>query len=246
MSRLYKWAAVPLLALAIAIPGYFWLTASSGSGITAQIAVTGACEDLQRVSSYDATTYFTMTSNIVPGVKTATEKKRVSGLDSHSASTYDFGVESGTWEYIRVNGVVYESEDGEEWRILKGSFNDPFPIQADEGFCLNLTEFGALGEDRTLDGLLADHYSAGSTLIGPTGRVSEDSVEPGSFAQTAELYEFWIDSDGQLVQMKESQTHVGVNLKEEKIIDKVEYVTVFSGIGDPNIITAPATSTIVQ
>lgn len=249
-SRLYKWAAIPLVAVALAVPAYLWFVASEDSSVNAQIAVERACQKIQQLSSYDATVYYNLSTTEIrpdaPNRTHSTLKYQVNGDDWH-AEQWEKGIV--TSENKRVDGVDYYKDHvyGDHWHLVQGSgsFSDPFPFLVDQELCVNFTDFAYLGEDQpwAWPPLVLDHYSAGSALIGPTGRVSEEAIEPGGFAQTEELYQFWVDGDGQLLRMKKNRTYVRVTSEGVQEVTKAQYTMSFSGFGEPNVITAPATTT---
>lgn len=146
-------------------------------------------------------------------------------------------------EYILVGGVFYSREflPGlyQEWTTLDASAGNPLDILGDDPTCPDLTEltaFNALGEER-LDGVLVRHFESA-----PWDRSAlSDGITEGTISRS---YEFWVDATGRLVQFKES-VHERYRYDQDGPLQdtRIQYVYKISGIGEPNVITAPTLPT---
>ena len=203
--------------------------------IDALDAVSQACATTQELD-YD----IHMTSS-VPG-QSVTNNIQVSANDAYQLTGHlmiDAGSgmepESATYELIEVDGVVYSREEGQEWTfsddIPPGLFIDPFDL------CPDVTS-------ETVE-------KAGSEEINsiPTTRYIRRESTPGSKDGATTILpvntttEYWVDSSGQLVRTRVVQV-VGPEPGAEPGSAAAETVRgeatfVISGVGEPNVITAP-------
>ena len=218
-------SAVALVAISGLI--YWMLGSPESQRVDAAVAVKGACDKIELSGAYDA---FLIVQERINGALQDEQllfNINVSGDDYYAqiASTAD----SSTGELMRVAGVNYLKDAGiEEWVVVESDFADIFPA------CTKLGTISDLGETDIQDEVKADHYFATSTpTFLSTGREGDEE-----FAKHEELYEFWVSTDGQLVQHKrEVISTETVNGEELRI--SLEHLFTFSGFGEPNAITAP-------
>ena len=205
---------------------------------SAEAAVTEACNKLASIGSYDAVARMTGTEDGVAKEPGLTMQSSFEGRNFHTRVTE----EKGGWsdEVISVDGTLYWRYGNETWSHSYGSeptdANSPaFP------WCTALGEAKDLGRSRTQDGVLASHYSDASPLWATSTIFVEPPLEatPEDTRRRSDLYEYWIDSDGRLVQFRHV-AHVTDTVAGEPTIQEFSLLYALSGFGEPNVITAPS------
>ena len=151
----------------------------------------------------------------------------VNGDDSHRVITFGDNDESA--EHIIVDGMGYWKDSwGDSWWAY-GEIEDPLIPK-----CAHVEGLASLGESTTQDGQKATTYAA--TIPFP---YKDESISV--------LYEYWVDGDGQLLQFRRTNDLLHTSRSRGEVIfqlDGTEVSTLtLSGIGEPNTIEAPATST---
>jgi hypothetical protein len=174
---------------------------------------------------------------------TATDQRwvydiRISGEDFHMIVTMNNGA---VIEVIGVGGITHGRENGGEWEarddIQLRNLYRLHPISEGNDICPNLGAVAMVGEE-VLDSTPAKHFQLiESSGIGPVGNVDDSSVVGAPISDTWDL---WVDSTGQLVQTKLTVIYPSVDDRPEI---RVEALSVISGVGESNVITAPITIT---
>lgn len=250
--------ALAALAVALAVTAAWWFSvrAPVPTG-SAQEAIGKACEDLTAAGTYDATvrisgenSKFGEYNNTVIVIET-----NVSGADHQGTLTVTEGEGVGDYaKYVFVDGTYYYRDytpgQPQEWSIDEGSpiigvvplsFLGANPICPDVEALTDRewAAYNALGEEQ-VNGVGAQHF-ADSDPLGPVGAV-EGSMPLGTIKHDYR-HHFWIDNAGSLVQAKVEfltlfQSVEGAPPQEAK----GDYLFTISGVGEPNVITAPMLS----
>ena len=168
---------------------------------------------------------------------------RVSGDDYHLVLTAKKGMPSG--EAIGKNGISYEREFGGEWRMSPQYFplrllHSPHPIEGDFVVCpdLGLAALTRVGEE-TLGATKTDHFrlTEGSG-VGPVTNVGAPAASASGIPDRT--WDIWVDPNGELI-----QTRLIADYGEtpDYAAFRVDIQSTISGVGEPNIITAPTLPT---
>lgn len=167
---------------------------------------------------------------------------RVSGEDYHMKVTM-LEQDGAVNEVMGVDGVNYVYGEG-QWESLDRyfslpQFHSPHPIESEFVVCPNL-EIGSLslvGSD-LLNGQEVDHFRIGEELN------LKPITDPGDVLSETDvvnrIWDIWVDANGQLVQTTliadyaETPDHPAI---------RVDIQSTISGVGEPNVITAPTLPT---
>ena len=156
---------------------------------------------------------------------------RVSGEDYHLIVNM-VEPEGIVSEFIGVGGAFYGRIDSLEWERLDQSFSlstlySPHPIKGEFVVCPNLDwpSLTLVGEEM-LDGQLVEHF-----------RIEMMQRQVQVIDRT---YDIWVDSNGQLVQ---AQQIMDFEATEFYPATRAVFRSTISGVGEPNVITAPAQPT---
>ena len=229
---------VLLAVAAAAIAGAAWrLVIDNPPTLSAHAIVEKACSRMETVDSFDVRSTLTVSNvgSTTPD-RTARYDVRVSGGDFHMVATLQEFNTVQTIEFFGVSGTVYAHEVGsDEWEVSdEFQLGDLHPtIPGVDALCPELGHTVRVGEEM-LDSTPVEHFrSTASQDIGPVGNVDDpsSSSSPMAFEFVQDL---WVDSTGQLTQTKLVQT---VAVDGEK--GRAEMLSVISGVGEPNVITAP-------
>lgn len=152
---------------------------------------------------------------------------RVSGEDYHLIVNM-VEPEGIVGEFIRVGGAFYGREDGLEWERLDRGFSlstlySPHPIKGEFVVCPNLDwpSLTLVGEEM-LDGQLVEHYRM--------------EIMARQVQVIDRTYDIWVDSNGQLVQ---AQQIMDFEATEFYPATRAVFRSTISGVGEPNVISAP-------
>ena len=156
---------------------------------------------------------------------------RVSGEDYHLKVNM-VEPEGIVGEFIGVSGAFYGREDGLEWErldqsFLLSTFYSPHPIKGEFVVCPNLDwpSLTLVGEEM-LDEQLVERY-----------RIEMAQRQVQVIDRT---YDIWVDSNGQLVQ---AQQIMDFEATEFYPATRAVFRSTISGVGEPNVITAPTLPT---
>ena len=200
------------------------------------IKATRDCARNPNVDSYDVAS-----TAVAPHVD-VTYDIRVSGDDYHLVLTAKKGMSSG--ELISKNGITYAREIGEEWRQSTQYFplrllHLPHPIEGDFIVCpnLGLAALTRVGEE-TLGVTQVERFRLiEGEPVGPVTNVGA----PASAADPVDrTWDIWVNSNGELVQTRLIADYVE---SPDYAAFQVETQSTISGIGEPNVITAPTLPT---
>lgn len=252
-------AGAVIVIAAIAAAVLWWTSARGPAVVSAEEALGRACAELDATDSYDVTATVDGTVDgrpyieVYPDTTFFVHFMRVSGNDYHTTMTEE-NDDTVVIEHIRVGNVLYLRERGyaddggpgdwKEWRRRDVEAGPPLlQYLGDNPLCPDLANltvrsegtFNALGDD-LVDGVSTLHFSDGGRL-GPVGRVDD----PEAQGTVSEKFDFWVDQDsGQLVQVVTEAHYRNQRFQEgppENL--KARWEIKFSGIGEPNVITAP-------
>ena len=235
-----------ILALSgVAIAGaLWWVLVRSTQQVSAQEIVRSACDDMEQVTSYDATAKMTGTQDGVAWGDTLTVSVSVSGDDYHLTITAVS--DRATSEYIRVGGVSYtrQSVYGPEWQVSDVPFGDIDTVSlglGDNPICPEVRGFRDVGEEE-VNGKDVIHYTdkaEGSAVGQPDSGPFDDVDESFRGILETKTNNFWIDGDGQIVQHEQNANYLYHLEGQGRQESTTRSVTVFSGIGEANTITVP-------
>lgn len=222
--------------------------------VNAQEAIGKACEDLAAAGSYDATVRLAGQNSEYDEYNDTVIviEANVSGADHQGTLTVTEGEGVGDYaKYVFVDGTYYYRDytpgQSQQWSTDEGSpliGVIPFSFLGANPACPDveaLTEkewkaYNALGEEQ-VDGVTTQHF-ADSGPLGAVGVV--DGSMPVGTIEHDYRHHFWIDNAGSLVQAKVEiltlfQTVEGASPQEVR----GEFLISISGVGEPNVITAP-------
>ena len=228
-----------------------WSLVSTGKGptpaVSAQELLFTACE---RTAETDFDFVTTIHGNQNLGIDdelvTITYDAQVSGEDFYLAISDGERAQ----EVMMVDGAVYYKDPGGAWTLaesqskmdittmLSGYEGQPpsVEVESDNPLCPEIGPVARVGEE-TVSEVSADHYRLTDTGVGapdgPTGQVDENTYITKGLDIT---WDYWLNEDGQILKIQEVITLTG-----DTDAGQVEVTTEVSGIGDPNVITVPAT-----
>ena len=167
---------------------------------------------------------------------------RVSGEDYHIRLTM-VDQEGTVNEFIGFNGVNYVHAEG-QWGALDqysplSTFHSLHPITGGSVVCPNL-DLGAV--TRVGEGMLesrkVEHFRlAEGSNIGPVANIGGALSVVDVLERT---WDIWVDSNGQLVQTDLTADYAATADYPQT---RVTVRSIISGVGEPNVITAPALPT---
>lgn len=149
-----------------------------------------------------------------------------------------------TTEFIGVNGMLYGREDEGLWEEVNlysplEIFHSPHPIEGEFVVCPNLENQAlALVGSELLNGQEVDHFRIGEELN------LKPITDPGDIRSDADVInrigDIWVDANGQLV-----RTTLIADYAEtpDYAAFRVDIQSTISGVGEPNVITAPTLPT---
>ena len=200
------------------------------------VKATRDCARNPNVGSYDVAS-----TAVAPHVH-VTYDIRVSGDDYHLVLTAKKGMPSG--EAIGKNGISYEREFGGEWRQSLRYFplrllHLPHPIEGDFIVCpnLGLAALTRVGEE-TLGVTQVERFRL--TEGDPVGPVTNVGAPASAADPVDRTWDIWVNSNGELVQTRLIADYVE---SPDYAAFQVETQSTISGIGEPNVITAPTLPT---
>ena len=183
------------------------------------------CADAPNRDSYDAAAVST-----TPDTHWISDI-RVSGEDYHLIVNM-VEPEGIVSEFIGVGGAFYGRIGSLEWERLDQSFSlstlySPHPIKGEFVVCPNLDwpSLMLVGEE-ALDGQLVEHF-----------RIEMMQRQVQVIDRT---YDIWVDSNGQLVQ---AQQIMDFEATEFYPATRAVFRSTISGVGEPNVISAPTLPT---
>ena len=238
--------AVALVAVAVvtaAVAGgiAWWLSSDSDDPpiVSAQDIVENACSRTEGSGSFDIRAIGTTPD------QRAEYNIRVSGEDFHMTMIVE---ENGevvlNLEFVMVNGIEYGREVGGEWENLGHTDFDyrgflyPIPVGGEgNAICPELGSVARVGEEMLESASVERFRLAESINLGPIGNV--DDLSTADYTNTITL-DLWVDSTGQLVQTESILTVPAVG---DQPGGSIEVLSVISGVGEPNVITAPDIAT---
>ena len=139
--------------------------------------------------------------------------------------------DSGEWGDWNVTTTEHPAYDAATPSVASGQFGTEDGLSTFCGLALEAEgldiEFRYVGKE-TIDGVETDHYYHS---------YSPESDDSGSYIAK----EFWLDSDGLFRQVKEVAYNAPI--EGENGAERVETLKIYSGWGEPNVITAPVLPT---
>ena len=182
---------------------------------------------MERVGSYDVT--LTVADSAKAG-RNFIFDIRVSGDDYEASRTYE-GETTPHARFKQVGGVGY-IHDGNAWRRSERPLDDVsllYPGISTSVACPETTAFRHRGKE-TLNGAEVNHYADSTAQSGAANSVG--------ITLTTSSTELWIDKGGQIVKHARTVDRVD-NTKTPAVSSTIQMLSVFSGIGGANVITAP-------
>ena len=183
------------------------------------------CADAPNRDSYDVAAVST-----APGTRWVYDI-RVSGEDYHLKVNM-IEPEGIVVEFIGVDGSHYGRTDSLDWEKLDMRFPlsnvySPHPIKGELIVCPNLDwpSLTLIGEE-TLNEQLVEHFRI---------EIMQHQIQV-----VDRTYDIWVDSSGQLVQ---AQQIMDFEATEFYPASRAVFRSTISGVGEPNVITAPALPT---
>ena len=225
---------VAALAPAAAI---VWVALLDTPQASAQEVVEGACNQMNGVDSFDLYSVKKASLDGVPWEGTLVQKARISGADYHSQYTVE--ATGDTDEIIRVGGKGYYRSNDNAWQVSDGPLQDTTSHLAALGvtpICPDLSKVTWKGEEE-LNGVKVDRYISGSAMAEEVAALNDvDSAFRGE--KRIAVHDYWVDERGQLVKHR-LEAHTLAQYDYGRGISVVTAETTFSGVEEPNIITAP-------
>ena len=225
-----------LIAAAAGALVTWWLLPNSGPAVvSAQDILKGTCDESE-TSDYDVAYTGTLVSKFPDNPDYPS--RNIEATVEVSGRDYRISVDTTglpyTHEAVKVGDETFwrNSED-DKWRLSETSINSylsylPYSV---------CTELGAVAKvsEETVGSIEVDRYQFTATQQGSGAVFTVDDQELVDDERDL-VHDLWVDDDGQLVKFQSVQDFsTGVST----------YVIMISGVGEPNIITRPATSTIV-
>ena len=160
----------------------------------------------------------------------------VSGDDYYAK--YTASTDGATMELMRLAGQSYyrDSIDGAGWEFLDfplASIDRNLSVLGDTPTCPDLTNVTKVG-DEVLNGVAVTKYTSGDGKPAPLAADFRGS-------KRGDLFEYWVDGRGQLLQIY-NEHYIAAHYEgsaEGKTTGVYRITTTFSGVGEPNTITAP-------
>ena len=235
--------------------GFFWNQGTHSLASAGEL-LQDACEQTQAQTEFDIRTEITTpTADRATGtfpMRTWILDTRVSGDDFHIVVNLE---DEPRGEILGVDGITYEKMPGGDWfrqdRIrlgyVHGLVSSRMAGQSMSGTHDILCPEGAVARvgEEELDSGDAVRYQILETFgtPGPVGNVLGDStpdsevpMDPGYNA----AWDFWVGDDGLLAQTNQRFTTMSYpELGGDAVAWSIQYRTVISGVGEPNVIEAP-------
>ena len=233
-----------LAAIAVVMAGIVWgLTSEEGPSASAQAVVRNACDQVEGSGSFDIRATVTAPTwghdPTGTGEETWELNVRVSGEDFHMTATMNA---NATLEVIGLDGVTYGREPGGEWKtqdiIQLPYVHSLLGFNKSEGSVI-CPELGPVA--RVREGMLGSVPTrrfrlTEATSLGPFANVDVASSSNSGY-KVDQTWDFWVDPSGQLVQTK--VVMVGPTVDDQSEPSRAEFLSVISGVGEPNVIVAP-------
>ena len=217
---------------------FVWLDNRNTPPVSAQETVQRVCGDMDNIDSYDFIASVKAEQDGVVFPDTMTFKASVSGKDYQMS--YTVGSDNSS-EFIKVGDMGYtrSSVDGNIWEVSKSDLQDIAPqlsALGDSPVCPEITNVLWKGEEE-LDGVKVTVYTSGDTS--GVEKTALNDVD-GSFQglKHASNHEYWVDGNGLLVQHREERHTLSQHDGNRTVLHFFTLAT-FSGVGEPNTITAP-------
>ena len=237
MRRVIGISTIVVAVIAATIVGLLTLTTSGSDPTSTVLTAIGKTCDTSKSHSYDLVADVDIF--LADGTRyTGILQMEIDGPNSHRRlSLNGLGSEEG----IYADGEYYYRAGNAPWEelIYAGT-----PLETTSDVCIPGAAFGIMGDPRTdtqaaridgkeyvdngeevLDGVTVRHYIPGPT---PTPDATAPQPPPTSVFRMDR--EFWVDSQGYIVQMRRETNSPG---------GRVVYIISLSGFGEPNVITAP-------
>ena len=203
------------------------------------------CAGMDGLDNYDEVSTGTFEMNGNPDTLGIKRDMRVSGDGYHEVRTFNVDDGEGRTEFMRVAGVVYFSASAyngrlkQEWQVIESApVGIPSPLLAlgETPMCPDVRNLRFRG-DEELDGVITTVYESGDS-----SGVEREAIEKlgSSFEGERRAIKdtFWVDGDGLLIQ-HEVETYYLYSRNGVRQTGEDYTLTKFSGIGEPNTITAP-------
>ena len=205
---------------------------------------------MEGVDSYDFSATTTGSNDGVSWDVTVTTEARVSGEDYNILISVPDG---STVEQLKVDSVNYFREYQPDYPLFFDNTWRREDISGGPGNSIN-TPLSALGDwpvacpsvsgvtwsgEEALNGEMTTRYTSGEGPEAFDNLDYDPSLFSDSYALDTSSHEYWVDSGGQLVQHRMNQYSQFVEEGEVRGVGHVVTLTTFSGIGEPNVITAP-------
>ena len=224
---------VPAVLLLVgALAAIWWFVAVRDQG--ADELLYGACQDISAEESYDLTTSIVGPWSFTPEIITTyIAQVRVSGDDYHLTMTHDDP--KNNYEIIVLDDIEYIRE--REGQFLRGD-DLPFPLDS-RPFMRSL-----LNIDNT-DGPISLCPPENADIMGQTEhegipvlhlRLVKTGDALMNTAFTRQQLDYWVGPEGRLVKTRQVLTY---DVSPEIKLSTFEFFATVSGVGEPNVITAP-------
>ena len=232
--------------VAVAMAAVLLLGCNDQPEPSAQEDVERACADMAGLDSYDSVAITEGEDNGEPAFLGWKTEARVSGDDFHRIQTFDVEEGEGLVERIRVGDVTYYREAAYDrrpeydWRVMdsdpSGGILSPLAELGSTPMCPDVRNLRLKGNEE-LDGVMTTVYQYGDIYD-----VEKDALQSLDISfegvRSAIKHEYWVGEDGLLVQHEMDNYVVAVYDGDRYTIRSFSQ-TKFSGIGEPNTITAP-------
>ena len=215
-----------------------WFVSRDAPPVSAQEVVERACEGTAGFGSYDLISTMKIEEDGVPIEGTMTVKVSVEGKDFQAETTYPDGSRR---EGIRVDDVDYERPHalGDGWAVSKAKFADVTAYLGHLGSspaCPELTNV-TRKEEEELDGVKVTVYTAiDAAGLDKAALEKMDTSFDGE--RHAKAHKYWIDGSEMMVQYWEDRYTLS-QYDGSRALLRFTFTTKISGVGEPNIITAP-------
>lgn len=238
-SRLWPRVILMVLALATMGGGLLWWAFFQGgdSEINAQELFESACEQSQ-AESYDLTITRTWSWDDSEEIGQGyTAVVQVSGDDFYM-------IMDGEFEYMEVGDTAYFRATTDpiypKWYLLPYDYRFPLrthPYGTATDLCPELGPVANVGQESVGSANTQRLRATLNYVYEDRSRVNEETGEKELYdLEINNVWDFWVDDGGMLVQ----------TLKEQEKESLTKWtLTKVSGVGQPNVITAPASSTVV-
>ena len=222
----------------------FWPDLDDEPAASAQEVVESACDSMEKVESYDMATTIKVTGDGALEL-TGTFKAEVSGPDFRYENTYSDGysnraISVGGKDYVRY---VRANKDGifttKGWEVFEEGVRDVESWLSDLGdtpICPDLSNVTFAGEE-DLDGVKTSRYVSGDWDYSQKDAYFNDKTFEGVIFLY--VHEYWVDSNGQLLQHRLEQNSVSQGHGTERRVTNRISTTRFLDVGEANTITAP-------